>query len=100
MKSFWDFLEELEFSRLSYYLGAKSFWDFLEELELSRLNYQEQKVSGIFWRNLNFLTLAIGAKNFWDFLVELEQNYVGASTPKLGEWAERWDSCDPFLEVQ
>ena len=25
----------------------------------------------------------------------IKYNYVDASTPKLGEWAERWDSREP-----
>ena len=48
----------------------------------------------------------MGALSFRDFLVQvplfsnqldktLERKFVEASTPKLGEWTERWDSREP-----
>jgi len=46
---------------------AKRFWDFLEELEFSGLIYLERKVSGIFWRNLNFPASATWSEKFLGF---------------------------------
>ena len=48
----------------------------------------------------------MGVLSFRDFLVQvplfsnqldktLERKFVEASTPKLGEWTERWDSREP-----
>ena len=66
----------------------------------------EARNFGIFGCNLNSSPFANGSSKFSGFLVQvplfsnqldktLERKFVEASTPKLGEWTERWDSREP-----
>ena len=82
-KKFWGFSGEmagnLNFSENRLKVSwSKNFWGFSGEMALvfsqvtECIGILKRKVSGIFWRNLNFLALVLGAKSFGDFLAQLE----------------------------